>query len=267
MKKVFFFATVVAMSLAVAMPVNAQSRKDKKAAEKAQWEMEQQQKREEAELKHQMRMDSLRNEQRKNEEIEAEAKAARLRAEEERRAAEAKAEQQAKRTRKTVTLPCKGKDYRSDDLKLRSYASREGLDTDAAQQAAFISARRELAALIEVSIQSLSSDYLKGQEKVKTKDQERKLESLTMQSIEHTINMATPICEEYESYFDNDDNEVFVCYVVMEIDRESALKSLHKDLSKQAGDAIQSDYERFKQEFDNHFSKEEERSQAASDGE
>lgn len=59
MKKLMLFATVVAMSLAVAMPVNAQSRKDKKAAKKAQWELEQKQKAEEAELLHQMRMDSL----------------------------------------------------------------------------------------------------------------------------------------------------------------------------------------------------------------
>ena len=61
MKKIMLFATVVAMSLAVAMPVNAQSRKDKKAAKKAQWEMEQKQQREEAELKHKLRMDSIAN--------------------------------------------------------------------------------------------------------------------------------------------------------------------------------------------------------------
>ena len=267
MKKSILFAAVAALSLTICAPVQAQSRKDKKAAEKEQWEREQRQKAEEDEFRHKMHMDSLRDVQRRNAEIEIEAKEARQRAEDERRAAEAKAEQQAKRTRKTVTLPCKGKEYRSDEIKLRSYASREALDTDAAQQAAFISARRELAGMIEVSVQSLSSDYLKGQEKVKTKDQDRKLESLTMQSIERAINMATPICEEYESYIDKDDNEIFICYVVMEIDRESALKSLHKDLSKEAGDAIQSDYERFKQEFDNHFSKEEDRSHAASDGE
>ena len=63
MKKVFFFATVVAMSLIVAMPVQAQSRKEKKAAEKANWEMEQQQKREEAELRHQIEMQKLRDAQ------------------------------------------------------------------------------------------------------------------------------------------------------------------------------------------------------------
>ena len=63
MKKIMFLATVVAMALAMAMPTQAQTRKDKKAAAKAQWEMEQQQKREEAELRHQLRMDSIANAQ------------------------------------------------------------------------------------------------------------------------------------------------------------------------------------------------------------
>lgn len=60
MKKLFFLATVVAMSLAIVMPVNAQSRRERKAAAKAQWELEQKQKAEEAELRHQMKMDSIR---------------------------------------------------------------------------------------------------------------------------------------------------------------------------------------------------------------
>ena len=262
MKKLMFLATVVAMSLAMAMPVQAQSRKDKKAAKKAQWEMEQKQKQEEAELRHQMKMDSLRAVQEDKERARAKAKADEEAAIEAAAKEKAKAEKQAQRTRRTVTIPCKGAEYKSNNEKLRAYASREGLDTDAAQQAAYISARKELAGMIEVSIQSMATDYLKGQEKVKTKEQERKLESMTKQVIERFINMATPACEEYESYFDNDDNEVFVCYVVMEIDREAALKSLHKNLSEEAGDAIQSDYERFKAEFDQQFSKEENRKDA-----
>ena len=71
MKKIMLLATVVAMSLAVAMPVNAQSRKDKKAAKKAQWEMEQKQKAEEAALLHQMRMDSIKRAQQEKAENEA----------------------------------------------------------------------------------------------------------------------------------------------------------------------------------------------------
>jgi len=60
MKKNILFLIAVFMLSIVATPVAAQSRKDKKAAKKAEWEMEQQRKKEEAELLHQMRMDSIR---------------------------------------------------------------------------------------------------------------------------------------------------------------------------------------------------------------
>ena len=59
MKKNILFLIAVFM-LSIVAPVSAQSRKDKKAAQKAEWEMEQQRKKEEAELLHQMRMDSIR---------------------------------------------------------------------------------------------------------------------------------------------------------------------------------------------------------------
>lgn len=71
MKKFMLFATVVAMSLVVALPANAQSRKEKKAAAKAKWELEQQQAREEAEMRHKMKMDSLAKAQKEREEEEA----------------------------------------------------------------------------------------------------------------------------------------------------------------------------------------------------
>ncbi len=64
MKKVHLLAaTMVVMSLTIALPINAQSRKDKKAAKKAQWEMEQKQKLEESELRHQLKIDSIANAQ------------------------------------------------------------------------------------------------------------------------------------------------------------------------------------------------------------
>lgn len=59
MKRNILFLIAVFM-LSIVAPVSAQSRKDKKAAKKAEWEMEQQRKKEEAELLHQMRMDSIR---------------------------------------------------------------------------------------------------------------------------------------------------------------------------------------------------------------
>ena len=62
MKKVIFLL-VALMAMAVCNPTMAQSRKDKKAAKKEAWEAEQKRKAEEAQLLHEMKMDSIRNAQ------------------------------------------------------------------------------------------------------------------------------------------------------------------------------------------------------------
>lgn len=63
MKNTFFLIAIVAMSLVVANPLSAQSRKDNKEAEKVQGEIEQGQYKDEAELPNQIKMDSIANAQ------------------------------------------------------------------------------------------------------------------------------------------------------------------------------------------------------------
>lgn len=95
MKKTIVLA-MMALAI-VALPATAQSRKDKKAAKKAEWEMQQQQKAEEAALLHQMKMDSIRDAQAAREAAKAEAEA--------KKAAE-KAEQDYLNSTQTYKLPC-----------------------------------------------------------------------------------------------------------------------------------------------------------------
>lgn len=52
---------VAAMAIMICNPAMGQTRKDKKAAKKAEWEAEQQRKAEEAKLLHELKMDSIRN--------------------------------------------------------------------------------------------------------------------------------------------------------------------------------------------------------------
>lgn len=95
MKKTIVLA-MMALAI-VALPATAQSRKDKKAAKKAEWEMQQKQKAEEAALLHQMKMDSIRDAQAAREAAKAEAEA--------KKAAE-KAEQDYLNSTQTYKLPC-----------------------------------------------------------------------------------------------------------------------------------------------------------------
>ena len=95
MKKTIVLA-MMALAI-VALPATAQSSKDKKAAKKAEWEMQQKQKAEEAALLHQMKMDSIRDAQAAREAAKAEAEA--------KKAAE-KAEQDYLNSTQTYKLPC-----------------------------------------------------------------------------------------------------------------------------------------------------------------
>lgn len=94
MKKVTLIG-VLTLSLCLCAPTLAQTRKEKKAAKKAQWEMQQQQAKEEAELLHQIKMDSIKAVQEEKDIARAEAKAAleeqKRREKEEYEAAKAKA--------------------------------------------------------------------------------------------------------------------------------------------------------------------------------
>lgn len=243
-----FLATAVA-AMMVCAPASAQTRKDKKAAQKAQWEQSQQQQAEEAALLHQVRMDSIRNAQKVQAEAAKQAELEAQQAREKKAAEEAAAAKAAARARKAVKVPCKGAQYLSNDIKLRAFASREGLDMDAAQQAAFSSARQNLAALIESNVQSLSADYLKTLGKTKSLDQERELQQLVMNVVNQKLNMAQPICEEYETYTNDDGLEVFACYMVLELDKEAALRPVFNGIKNNDSSLIQNDYEKFKDEF------------------
>lgn len=95
MKKTIVLA-MMALAI-VALPATAQSRKDKKAAKKAEWEMQQQQKAEEAALLHQMKMDSIRAVQEAREAAKADA---------ERKKTAREAEEAYQLSMQTNTLPC-----------------------------------------------------------------------------------------------------------------------------------------------------------------
>lgn len=247
-------AIMMAM-LMVCAPINAQSRKDKKAAQKAQWELQQQQQKEEAELRHKIKMDSLRNAQKAKEDA---AKQAELEAKQAKEKAEAdarRAEQEAKRQHQAVDMPCMGAEYKSNETYLRGFADGEDMDTNGAQQSAYISARNNLSGDIEAAIQSLTDNYLKSKSKNKTKEQERELQQLIRQKIDRILSMAPVVCEKYERFYDKDDVEVYKCYVVREVSIESILKPVYTGIQEDESLKIDYDYQKFKEEFKGEFSK------------
>lgn len=192
MKKLFFYATVVAMSMAMVMPMQAQSRKDKKEAKKANWEMQQQQQREEAELRHQMKMDSLKNVQREKD--EAKAKAA---LEAEKRAAEqAKrdAENEYIRQQQMVAeMPCQS--YDDDEWFYATGVKRFKVNqTNLTPTTLLRSTRQQLLQKLQGKYQQVIDDYF---DQMETEDGEyarQHIESAGRQVINQLINETYEVC-------------------------------------------------------------------------
>lgn len=256
-----FLATVVAMSLAVAMPVNAQSRKEKKAAQKANWEMEQQQQREEAELRHKLKMDSLQNAQKA-----AEQKA--QREEQERQAAAAEAAARQKKAEELAAMqevdiadePCT--EVGSADAYVRARGIGESLQQQMARTKAQANAVREMGAKIGSSVQALLKQYSSEDAiSVLTDDNaaegmsfEERTQSMIKQKVDQNLSYST-FCEKTRTYMKNN-KKVYKCYITIQAGKDELLKPVYDGLQSEATTKLNIDYNKFSEEFDKEFNKE-----------
>ena len=171
MKKTIILA-IMALAI-VAVPANAQTRKEKKAAEKAKWEQQQQFDAEEAALRHQIRMDSIANAKRVEEEKAAEA-AARAKAR-----AEAQAAQEVE-----VVVPCG--DYYSTSEIIRALGVGEDYDQQMAVELARSAALEEMASQINTSVQAIVSNYKKTMRINLTRESKQRMEGMTLTAVEQS---------------------------------------------------------------------------------
>lgn len=266
MKKSILFAAVAALSLTICAPVQAQSRKDKKAAEKEQWEREQRYKAEEEELRHKMKMDSLRNVERKNQEIEAEAQAARLRAEEDRRKAEEEARVRLKKEEELAAMEEKDFDEPCTDAgSTESYIRARGIGQSLQQQMARTKAQtqavRDLGAKIGTTVQALIKMYSNEETIDVLTDEssssgirlEEKIEGMVKQKVDQNLNFSTS-CEKTKTFLKSG-RKMYKCYMVIQAGKDDLLKPIYDQLQQDASLKLNVDYNRFSEEFDKEFNK------------
>lgn len=260
MKRIFLFATVVAMSLTVAMPVPAQTRKDKKAAQKAEWQREQRQKAEEDELRHQIRMDSIANAKKVAEEKAAAAEKARREAaaksEAERRAREA--EEKAKRQKAEAAAALEEKDFDepcSDYLSSADVIYGRGTGEDFEQQLsadiARTSAIEELGSQLSTRVQALVTKYRKQARKNTKRESISRIEGLTMTEVDQTTSYRIA-CRKTKTYI-QDGERLFKTYMVIELSEDQLLHPIFNKIQKDDELNVEADYQSFKKEFDDHF--------------
>ena len=260
-------AATMLLSMAVVMPAQAQSRKDKKAAKKANWEMEQQQQREEAELRHQMKMDSLRNIQKAKEEAEAKAKLDAERAEQARQKAEADEAARQKKAEEMAALqevditdePCT--EVGSSESYIRSRGIGESLQQQMARTKAQTNAVRDLGAKIGTAVQALIKHYANEETiSVMTDDAsadgmsfEEKIQAMTKQKVDQNLSFST-FCEKTRSYMKNN-KKIYKCYMTVQAGKDELMKPVYEEIQKAANSKLNLDYKSFSEEFDKEFNK------------
>ena len=205
MKKITLFIALI-MSMSLLTPALAQTRKEKKAAKKAQWEMQQQQAKEEAELLHQIRMDSIRQAQ-------ADKEAERQQA----------LKEEAMRE-KDVEIPCDDQSY-STLTNFRALGVAENMSMQVALIYASNNARAALAEQVKASVRSLTHNYVKSLNKNMTEDIELRFEQLTVTVVNQELQNSNPVCKEAKKF--NRNGKLMYKYY-SNINKDSFIADLNK---------------------------------------
>ena len=181
MKKIIFFATIVAMSLAIAMPINAQSRKEKKEAKKAEWEMRQQFIKDSTERANQAKLNAMDNAQAYKDAVGVE-----------------------------INLPCIEASF-DDEEYFRDLGI--GTDKNNNRQAARLDAVKQAKEMIKARlgeyIQGVTTDYFSSYSVSASDDVQHKIESKLNGVVDYMMNNADKECEKaiwnvkgnYEYYY------------------------------------------------------------------
>lgn len=249
MKATTFFAVAVMALAMVAMPANAQTRKEKKAAQKEEWQREQRQKAEEDELRHQMKMDSLANAKKVAEEKAAKEEA-------DRRAAEAEAKAKQKKDEETAALqevefnePCS--DYMSSGDVIYGRGSGEDFEQQLSADIARTAALEQLASQLSTKVQAMVTNYRKQARKNTKRESISRIEGLIVTEVDQATGYRIA-CRKTMTYI-QDGERLFKTYMVVELNEDVLLSSIYKKIQKDDELNVDADYQSFKKEFDDNF--------------
>ena len=253
MKKITLISMLI-LSLLCA-PAMAQTRKEKKAAKKAQWEMEQQQAKEEAELLHQIKMDSIRQAQAEKEAARQRAEADRIKKEQQAEADRQRELEEEAMREKVVEVPCDELSI-STTTNFRALGIGQGMNQRAALSMARTNARAALAAEVRETVQTLTHDYMKSVTQDLTEEYKQRFEQLTVSKVNEVLQNCNYVCEESRKFYQGR-QLVYKYYVVADMSKDAILNPLHEALTSDEKTSIEMDYNTFKSEFEKAFSQQE----------
>lgn len=247
------FATVVAMSLAVVMPVNAQSRKDKKAAKKEAWEMRQQFIKDSTARANQAKLDAMDRESKANEAAAAQAKAEQEQRAAEEAAAKAKADKLAQK--RTVSKnPCQAYDDENWYTATGSMLFKEE-EEDLTPMALLSSVQQQLYQKLSGKYKSVTSDYFDMMHTENVNYKRQHIERAGLKVVEQMVNETYETCREITDY-PNEKGE-YTMYMSIKISKKVVEEKIIEEINNEKETQIRLNEEKFRQSFDKVFSEKE----------
>lgn len=235
MKKIMFVLVAV-MALMVCNPVEAQTRKDKKNAKKAEWELQQKQKAEEDALIHQMKMDSIRNVQKTQE-------------------AKAKAEQDAieKASHRTNTheMPCQM--YDNDEwFFATAYYTFPISKMNNAPTHCLRAARQQMEQKLKGLYKAVIRDYFDQMDIDAQSSDASHIESAGDQVITEMLNDTYEVCRKQT---DPNDAGIIYMYMSIKMSKKQVVNKLTNAVSKESASRVRFDEQKFREDAFKVFEK------------
>lgn len=212
MKKLFVLM-MTAMVVMFCTPAMGQSRKDKKAAQKAAWEAEQKRKAEEAQLLHEKKMDSIRN----AEKLKSEADAA------------AKKQKELEESYKTYQFPCWQVD--DDDYYYAGASRRRGFNQQNTLATSTIrAANQQMQQKIKSAFKQVTRDYFDQMDINEDSEEASHIESAGERIIDTYLNDVQEYCREVTR---PDAEGKIIMYIGIKVSKKELVDALSKGLSQE----------------------------------
>ena len=217
-----FYATVVAMAFAMATPVQAQSRKDKKAAKKEAWEMRQQFIKDSTERANQAKLNAMDKEQKAKEDAAAREQAAREAA-----AREAAEEKQISKNEATSKLPCELYD---DDEWFTAFGSRLMKQPNTAASALLRSLQRQMRDKLSGAYKQVTRDYFDQMDTEEGSYEREHIESAGQMVINQLVNETREFCRERSKYPNAEG--IYTMYMSMRVSKKEVVEKVINTISE-----------------------------------
>ncbi|MBR6843485.1 MAG: hypothetical protein IKM79_00130 [Bacteroidales bacterium] len=138
---------------------------------------------------------------------------------------------------------------------IRSRGMRESIDQQIAMEMARTSALEDMSSKIGVSVTALIKNYALQRDVNKNMELEQRYERISDQLVDQTVQGYRTICEKYTLSTRPDGTKVYKCYYAIELDKEDAVRSLYKGLTKDDKIHLEYDYDKFKEEFEKELNR------------